>query len=442
MRRSVTFTVLVLVFCSTVWGAEAPVAVSPGSPTGSLIGDECPTFSWGAVDGAKFYELVVYRVEADMEEARPVLSERIAGSALSWTPSLDRCLERGGQYAWSVRAAGGGDASDWSPPSLFEVASGPNEAEFEEALQVVRQYLVTRGEVETEGITQARVEVEPQSSPEPRRLPPATTQLSVDGNVDATSFTGSGIGLTGVDAETLDGLNESAFFRLNQNEIVTGIPAFNGGDSGGPLFPSPPFTVDSLATVINLNADLLDGLHRQAFFTLSDDETVTGVPAFNGGTSGSTSPFTVDSTQVVINLNADFLNGLGQFSFFRLSQNETVTGRPAFNGGTTLTSPFTVDSTAQVENLNAEFLNGVKIQTGKESSPNVSLCPTTKPVVFVPSFDGEPVVVLAPEGKSGFAEPTVGNNYCVITGVTTQGFSHCCYGDLPRVIHWIATTAS
>jgi hypothetical protein len=117
-----------------------PVAVSPGSATGSVIGDACPTFSWGAVPEASSYQLVVYRV-GDSEDAEPVLRETFAGSVNGWTPSLDRCLERGGQYAWSVRAVGGGDASVWSSPSLFEVASGPSEAEFEEAVEVVRQYL-------------------------------------------------------------------------------------------------------------------------------------------------------------------------------------------------------------------------------------------------------------------------------------------------------------
>ena len=141
------YRVLLVVCCAlliattTGWAGSEPVTVSPGSPTGSVIGDTCPTFSWGSVEGAKSYELVVYRVEEGSEEARPVLRQSFAGSVASWTPSLDRCLERGGQYAWSVRGVGNGKESEWSPPSLFQVASGPSEAEFEEAVAVVRQYL-------------------------------------------------------------------------------------------------------------------------------------------------------------------------------------------------------------------------------------------------------------------------------------------------------------
>ena len=119
-----------------------PVAVSPGDASRLALTDtRCPTFSWGAVDGAKGYELVVYRLDDDGEEAEPVVTQRVSGSALAWTPALDRCLERGGRYAWSVRAVGEKAASDWSAPSLFQVASGPREAEFEEALAVVRSYL-------------------------------------------------------------------------------------------------------------------------------------------------------------------------------------------------------------------------------------------------------------------------------------------------------------
>jgi hypothetical protein len=58
-----------------------------------------------------------------------------------------------------------------------------------------------------------------------------------------------------------------------------------------------------------LNADMLDGSEASVFFALSQDETVSGRPAFNGGTSGSTSPFTVGSTTRVANLNADTVDG-------------------------------------------------------------------------------------------------------------------------------------
>jgi hypothetical protein len=181
-----------------------------------------------------------------------------------------------------------------------------------------------------------------------------TMELQVDGSVVWTAANdGPGTGLA---ADTLGGYHETEFFRLSQSETVSGRPSFNGGTSGS----TPPFHVDSNTLVTNLNAHYLDGAAQSAFFQLAQNEIVTGRPLFYGGTSGSTPPFYVDSTYLVGDLNADLLDGLHESAFFRLSQDETVTGRPAFDGGSTgFTSPFTVDSTYCVTNLNADLLDGL-----------------------------------------------------------------------------------
>ncbi|NCT56047.1 site-specific integrase, partial [bacterium] len=70
-----------------------------------------------------------------------------------------------------------------------------------------------------------------------------------------------------------------------------------------------PLSVASTTLVTNLNADQLDGLHESSFFNLSENEIVLGKPAFNGGTTAIDAPFTVDSTYLVSNLNADLLDG-------------------------------------------------------------------------------------------------------------------------------------
>ena len=89
-----------------------------------------------------------------------------------------------------------------------------------------------------------------------------------------------------------------------------------------------------------LDADTLDGNEASAFLTTSDTtvvkttgnqsiagtKTFTGIPVFNGGTSGSSAPFTVDSTQVVTNLNADLLDGINSASFLRSDANDIYTG--------------------------------------------------------------------------------------------------------------------
>lgn len=119
--KSVVIALAVLAAARPVWPTEIPLAVSPGSETGTLIEGRCPTFSWGEVAGAQSYDLVVYRVDDQAQDAEPVLRKEFSSSVYSWTPALGQCLERGVRYAWSVRSSGD-ESSDWSSPSLFEVA--------------------------------------------------------------------------------------------------------------------------------------------------------------------------------------------------------------------------------------------------------------------------------------------------------------------------------
>jgi hypothetical protein len=125
MCRTVLFTVCALLLAAGLaWGgAEVPQGVSPGgSRVVSLIEARCPTFSWSWVTGARGYELVVYEVDEAVleatdtpegEERAPLFRVSVPGTAVSWTPSMDRCLEAGGRYVWFVRALGEG-VGRWS----------------------------------------------------------------------------------------------------------------------------------------------------------------------------------------------------------------------------------------------------------------------------------------------------------------------------------------
>jgi hypothetical protein len=115
-------------------------AISPGTEQGAVIGDKCPVFSWAALKGASSYDLVVYEIGELVVGARPTLATRIPGGALSFTPPLDRCFERGAPYAWSVRAVTGDGASDWAAPLFFAVADEPP-VDLAAALELVRRYL-------------------------------------------------------------------------------------------------------------------------------------------------------------------------------------------------------------------------------------------------------------------------------------------------------------
>jgi len=125
-----------LLFLSTFSAASSadlarPVPVSPGAADAApAVRDPCPTFSWGALPGARGYELVVLKAGAESAQERPALRARIAGSATSWTPSLDQCLAPG-RYAWSLRAEDG----QWSEPRLFEVGPSPGDAELERLVE-------------------------------------------------------------------------------------------------------------------------------------------------------------------------------------------------------------------------------------------------------------------------------------------------------------------
>lgn len=109
---------------------DRPVGVAPGSPGRPTPARACPGFSWGGVEGAVGYEVVVYRIESPTEdflgpgelESRPALAERIEAAALSWEPPLDRCLDPAESYAWSVRAVTPAGETAWSDPLLFRVA--------------------------------------------------------------------------------------------------------------------------------------------------------------------------------------------------------------------------------------------------------------------------------------------------------------------------------
>lgn len=146
---------LSLVIVTTAARASRPVAVSPGKLQETvLINETCPTFSWTSVDGAEAYELVAWLLSKDTEESKgaedsaepeAVIEETLPRGAQAWTPSLGRCLTRGGQYAWAVRAIGGEGTGEWSEPSLFAVAAGPTESEFQEALAIVRRYVAIAG---------------------------------------------------------------------------------------------------------------------------------------------------------------------------------------------------------------------------------------------------------------------------------------------------------
>jgi len=146
-------------------------------------------------------------------------------------------------------------------------------------------------------------------------------------SADYATSAGDADTVDGQHADTVDGQHASDFAEYS--EIMPTVLASDGAGSG--LDADRLDNLDSSAFATSTHAHdhgTLTGLgdddHTQ-YFHLSQNETITGRPAFNGGTSGSTPPFNVDSTYLVANLNADYLDGLNSSSF--ASSSHTHDGR-------------------------------------------------------------------------------------------------------------------
>ena len=221
-RTKILFLVGMLIGASLASASQVSLAVSPGDPESLvLIEARCPTFSWAAVEGAESYELVAYRIGEEGENPEPVLLETLPGGVTAWTPSLDRCLERTGRYAWSVRATVGKGITEWSAAALFEVASGPAELELQQALEVVKRYLAV--EATRSGLREASAFRTPQDQSVPTvagseaatpGVAAATVAASVDllvtnGDIAVTST--SGLAFIQVDTSASAGVPSFTF---------------------------------------------------------------------------------------------------------------------------------------------------------------------------------------------------------------------------------------
>ena len=102
-----------------------------------------------------------------------------------------------------------------------------------------------------------------------------------------------------------DGADRTKILKFNANAITTGT-------TRTVTWPNEDVTVGNLADLT-------------ANETVSGAWTFSGIPAFNGGTSGSTAPFSVDSNTSVTNLNADYLDGYHASAFLLLTGG-TITG--------------------------------------------------------------------------------------------------------------------
>ena len=98
------------------------------------------------------------------------------------------------------------------------------------------------------------------------------------------------------------GTSKGDFVSKPTGGLFGGAGGPGGGTGGG--ITSHPMLMDLTDT-----DDHTQYVHNTVARTVSASHTFTGIPAFNGGISGTSAPFSVDSTDVVTNLNADRVDG-------------------------------------------------------------------------------------------------------------------------------------
>ena len=315
MRRTAVSAVVLL--CLPMLVAGIAVAATPGvmslqgvlaGPDGTAVadGDYAMTFTlWDAPDGgsalwAETLSVPILRgvYDVTLGESNPLSAtlfdgERFLGVAVDPDPEMTpRRPVTSTAFAFRAEEA---DVLSGHPPADF-VQKGESAAVTAAmiAAGAVGGPQISFGAVGTQQIADGSI---------------SDADLA-EGLVLSRMLSADGAGST-LDADYLDGMDSTAFFILSQSPVITGVPAFIGGDAG-----TPPFTVDGTAKVQHLNADYLDGLSASAFFNLAQSPTVLGVPAFTGGDSVNP-PFTVDSAARVPMLNADFLDGLSSDDFMK-----------------------------------------------------------------------------------------------------------------------------
>lgn len=224
--------------------ADDPVAAIPVSPgdsqAGALIGEPCPSFSWGAVAGAQRYELAIFDAQWDDspgyedQQRQGVALRRIEidAPALSWTPAGGDCLEEGGSYLWFVRAeTAAGEEEPWSAPRYFEIdydADALTQTVRRELANQLRQPEVWREVIQTALSGNRTLALTPLASAALMPAAATDTATRAGGNGLASAFETSAIS-----PQATSFPNPSALKVNSPNGVVFNDPTATGGMPAG-----------------------------------------------------------------------------------------------------------------------------------------------------------------------------------------------------------------
>jgi hypothetical protein len=244
-----------------------------------------------------------------------------------------------------------------------------------------------------------------------------------------------------VDVRPDSGLNcgsAAGFVTLTQRQAVTPAPSATHAATSGSAGNADQLGGQNAA--FYLNAGNLTGTLNDARLStnvprLNAASTFSAVPAFNGGTTGSSAPFSVDSTFRVTNLNADLLDGLDSTAFAlashthdasaiasgtlldarlstnigRLNGNQNWTGSNVFSGN----NSFSGDG-AGLTNLNASEL-------GSGQVPDSRLPPTVARLASANTFASAQTISTGSQFAFTTTSSATGGTWSRLTNTSVGG---------------------
>ena len=189
---------------SAVTAASSLTGISPGTfsvkhALTTNIDGRCPTFSWASPATEGQVKLAVFEISApasfDADQAavatEPVLEELLPAGAISWTPPLNRCLQRGWLYAWAVRFMTDEPSGEWSEPMFFQTGSRPSLAEVRAALGILQSSkLMTSRDADP-------------GAPRHAGSPESTTESTLSGPFPASALAPGTVAVSAAPAETV-----------------------------------------------------------------------------------------------------------------------------------------------------------------------------------------------------------------------------------------------